>query len=115
MAAGVEIIVVARHRFQPVEVIRHGLAGELAGPWLGRAGVDGIGRMGYDGAEMMVPHPGTEGRSIRRVKGLGPAAPGISCEKLKGVRVDGRRSLPHGEEARRGREMTAKICHSIAS
>ena len=75
------------------------------------AGVEGIGGVGQNGPQPRLRRQRQIGGYVRRIHGLGPAAPWITGEELKGVGADGQRRPSHGGKARRGGEMTADIAH----
>ena len=92
---GMEVVVVARKRLEPFEILVHGLERELAGALLGRAGVVGIGGVRDEFAEPVLIHEVDEPRDVSRVEFLGLAAARVAGEERKGVRPDRDRRLPH--------------------
>ena len=111
VAAGVEVIEIPRQIFHPPQVIGQRQPGELSGALILGAGVDGIGGVGQNGPQPRLRRQRQIGGYVRRVHRLGPAAPWIAGEELKGVGADGQRRPSHGGKAHRGGEMTADIAH----
>ena len=111
MAAGVEVVVLTGHMLHAPQVVGHGLPGKGAVLLLRAAEVQGIGCVGDDGGEAVFRHQGHQGFGIRRVQVLGLAPPGISGEKLKGIRPQLQRLPPHGGKALGGGQVTADVQH----
>ena len=107
VAAGVEVVIIPRQILHPQQIIRHSHPGKFPGVLILGAGIDGVGGVGHQRAEVMLPQQLHKRLSVRRVNGLGPAAPGIAREKLKGVCADGQRGLSHGKKTAGGGEMAA--------
>ena len=99
VAAGMEVVHVPRQVLHPLQVVRKRHAGKLPGVLILGAGIDGIRRVGHQRAEAVFRRQRQKRRHIRRVDGLGLAAPGIAGEKLKGVGPDGQRHPAHGQKA----------------
>ena len=54
MAAGVEVIQIARQVVKALEVVEHGAAGEIADSGVSRAAVEGIGGVGQQGNNVLL-------------------------------------------------------------
>ena len=99
VAAGMEVVHVAGEVLHPLQVVRKRHAGKLPGVLILGAGIDGIRRVGHQRAEFVFRRQRQKRRHIRRVDGLGLAAPGIAGEKLKRVGPDGQGRPAHGQKA----------------
>ena len=67
--------------------------------------------MGDNGGEAVLRQQGLQRRRVGGIQILGPAPPGISGKKLKGVRAQLQRLPPHSGKALGGREVTADVQH----
>ena len=114
VAAGVEVIEIPRQIFHPPQVIGQRQPGELSGALILGAGVDGIGGVGQNGPQSRLRRQRQIGGYVRRVHRLGPAAPWIAGEELKGVGADGQRRFAHSQKAVGGGEMAADIEHGVS-
>ena len=94
-----EIVQVPRDVFHTPQIVGHGLQGELAHVFLGRAAVDGVGGVGQNGGQAGLPGQLTVGGNVRRVDGPGRAASGVAGKKLKHVCSDAHGGLAHGRKA----------------
>ena len=99
VAAGMEVVHVPRQVLHPLQVVRKRHAGKLPGVLILGAGIDCIRRVGHQRAEFVFRRQRQKRRHIRRVDGLGLAAPGIAGEKLKRVGPDGQGRPAHGQKA----------------
>ena len=113
VAAGVEVVHVAGDIFHPLQVVRHGHPGKLPGVLVLGAGVDGVGRVGHDGAEAVFLRQGPKGRRVGAVNGFRFTAPWVPGEKLEGVGPQGQGCLPHGQKAVGGGEMASDVQHVL--
>ena len=115
MAAGMEIVVVARHILQPGQVLGKSPEGKVPHIVLSAAGVQGIGGVSHHGPHLMGTAKCTERRHVRLVQGLHTAAPGIAGEQRKGtapqrIRMGCRSGISPG-----GGHMTSDIKHGKTS
>ena len=113
MAAGMEVVILAGDEFHAPQVVGHGLPGEGPVFLLRTAEVQGIGRVGDDGGEMVFFHQGHQRRRVGAVQVLGLAPPGIAGKKLKGIRPQLQRLPPHGGKALGGGQVTSDVQHDF--
>ena len=85
MGAGMEVIQRARQQVQPMEIICHGNAGEFQCFRLCGAGIDGVGGMGDQWAELVFNHQLPQSLHIDGINLLGFSTPGIPGEELRGI------------------------------
>jgi len=96
VASRVEIVVVARHGFHAHQVVCHAFERELAGVRLVRAGVERVGGVRHQGAEVVLGHQRAQRRGIGGGDGLRLAPARVSREERERVRADGKRGFAHG-------------------
>ena len=101
VASRMEVVVVAGHGFHAHQVVCHAFERELAGVRLVRAGIERVGRMGHQRAEVVFGHQLAQRRGVGGVDGLRLAPAGVAREERERVRADGKRGFAHGQKALR--------------
>ena len=95
MAARVTIIISARDRFQPPEVILHDLKCKVARMLVRRTGIERIRRMRHNHRDPVFRSKADKGRFVRRVGFFCRKTARIARKKLKRICTDRNGLLPH--------------------
>lgn len=111
MAAGMKVVELAGQRFHAPQVVGKGQTGEFPHLRLVRAGVDRVGRVGQERAEVMPGGEGHQRRGVVGVKRFGLTASWIAGKKLKGVGAQRKGGPAHGQKPIGSRQMTADGKH----
>jgi len=87
MASGMKVVVIAGDILHAQEIIGHGHMGKFPDFGVFGTGIERVGRMGNNFAEVMFCGETAVTGSIVFVDGFGFASSGISGEKLQGISI----------------------------